>query len=210
MSEPTTCRTCGAKLTIRQTQKKPSQLQKQYYYTAYYYCANCGKIYHSDKFKVVNNSHITNPRFDSLDTRATRDTLDDINIWTDGACIHNGTPKARAAWAFVSGTTEKAGLVPGTKQTNNIAEGLAILHALQWAVANKHQKIKIYTDSQISIHNLKKSALQVKVNREIFESIEKIIKINNLEVAYEKVLGHSGDVNNSRADKLANQLASRN
>src|SRR5438552_4032909 len=100
----------------------------------------------------------------------------DIEIWTDGACVSNGRPNARAAWAFVSGKTEKAGLVMGAKQTNNVAEGLAIFYALEWAVQNNYKKIKVYTDSQITIYNLKKSAHLVKVNREIFQNIEDLIK----------------------------------
>ena len=131
----------------------------------------------------------------------------DVEIWTDGACVSNGRPNARAAWGFVSGKTEKAGLVPGAKQTNNVAEGLAIFHALDWAARNNYKKIKIYTDSQITIYNVKKSAHRVLKNREIFQDIEDLIIKHNLQVSYEKVLGHSGDVNNSRADILANGLA---
>ena len=133
----------------------------------------------------------------------------DVEIWTDGACVSNGKPNARAAWAFVSGETEKSGLVKGPKQTNNVAEGLAIFYAIEWAAENNHKKIKIYTDSQISIYNVKKSAHLVKVNREIFQSIEDLIVQHGLQVSYEKVLGHSDDVNNSRADMLANGLAAR-
>ena len=55
--------------------------------------------------------------------------------------------------------------------------------------------------------NLKKPASKVKMNREIFEDIEKVIAANGLYVTYNKVLGHSGDPNNERADKLANSLA---
>ena len=131
----------------------------------------------------------------------------DVEIWTDGACVSNGKPNARAAWAFVSGKTEKSGLVEGTKQTNNVAEGLAVFYALEWAAGKNYKKIKIYTDSQITIYNVKKSAHLVKVNREIFQSIEDLIVQYGLQVSYEKVLGHSDDVNNSRADMLANGLA---
>jgi ribonuclease HI len=122
--------------------------------------------------------------------------------------VFNGTPNAKAAWAFVSGKKEAAGLVEG-KQTNNVAEGLAILQALSWAAEKKYKKIALHTDSQISLFNLSKPAHKVKMNREIFEQIEKVITENKLEVTYKKVLGHSGDVNNERADALANQLASK-
>jgi ribonuclease HI len=210
-----TCRTCGNKLIQRETQKKAAQLKKQYYYTAYYFCTKCQKIYHNDKFKVINNNQIS-LLGEQVGSRQAQTIIDyDVEIWTDGACVSNGQKHARAAWSFVSHSassgqankTEKAGLVPGAKQTNNVAEGLAIFHALDWAAKNNFKKIKIYTDSQITIHNLKKPAQNVKVNQEIFRNIENIINQNNLEVVYEKVLGHSGDVNNTRADKLANSLA---
>ncbi len=44
-------------------------------------------------------------------------------------------------------------------------------------------------------------------NREIFEDIEKVIAKNKLQVTYIKVLGHSGDINNERADRVANGMA---
>jgi len=226
------CKTCGSKLIRRETQKKASQLKKAYYYTAYYSCTKCQKIYLNDKFKVINNFLFPEPPLTltpvkqagslrpppyqgekSITPPLTRGSwvgfVPDVEIWTDGACVSNGQKHAKAAWAFVSGKTEKAGLVPGIKQTNNVAEGLAIFHALDWAAKSNFKKIKIYTDSQITIHNLRKPANKVKVNQEIFQKIENLIKQYNLLVDYEKVLGHSGDVNNTRADKLANKLAGK-
>lgn len=207
--ENPTCKTCGAKLVIRETQQKASQLRKAYYYRAYFYCNICKKIYHDEKFKIINDNLFSNVNRETIqeDDRAGNSGFD-VEIWTDGACVFNGQANARAAWAFVAGKHEGAGLVDGVKQTNNVAEGLAILKALEWAVENNFKKIKIHTDSQITIHNLKKPASQIKQNREIFSDIEKLIMQNNLKVHYEKVLGHSGDVNNERADSLANNLAS--
>ncbi|HVA96843.1 MAG TPA: RNase H family protein [Candidatus Acidoferrales bacterium] len=206
------CKNCGHTLEKRATKRTVAQLQKPYYYTAYYYCPSCSKLYHDEKFKVVNEgvsrvakvSRVSEAlhMFDSREGSSY-----DAEIWTDGACVSNGTPRAKAAWAFVSGKTEQAGRVEG-KQTNNVAEGLAIYHALLWAAEKGYKKIALHTDSQISLHNLNKPASKVKVNREIFEDIEKIIAANQLEVDYKKVLGHSGDPNNERADALANRLAS--
>jgi ribonuclease HI len=200
-----TCRTCGSKLIQRETQKKPSQLQKVYYYTAYYFCPKCQKIYHNDKFKVINQTH-TSSLFDEAGQK--REKVD-VEIWTDGACVFNGQERARAAWSFVSNDIGEAGLVLGAKQTNNVAEGLAIFYALDWAAKNNFKKIKIYSDSQITLHNLKKPAKNIKANKEIFQKIEDLIKQHNLAVYFEKVIGHSGDVNNERADRLANRLAGK-
>jgi ribonuclease HI len=205
------CKQCGRKLTVKQTKKSAAQLKKAFYYSAYYYCNYCQKLYHDEKFKVVNNQQdlFAEPKPpDTLDTADTPDTLSTVDIWTDGACTNNGYPNAKAAWGFVSGETEKAGLVEG-KQTNNRAEGLAVYHALKWAAEQGYKKVRLHTDSQISLFNLAKPAYKVVANREIFEQIEQVINEYDLEVIYIKVLGHSGDVNNERADRMANGMATK-
>ena len=201
-TEKEICKNCGNDLIKKATQKKPGQLKQPYYYTAFYYCPSCKKLYHSEKFKVVN------PNFQQvLFADNQKKESFDVEIWTDGACINNGFEHAKAAWAFVAADHEEAGLVHG-KQTNNVAEGLAILRALQWSAKKGYKKIKIYSDSQISINNMHKGAAKVKMNAEIFFESEKVIRDNKLTVVFEKVLGHSGDINNERADQLANGLAS--
>jgi ribonuclease HI len=197
------CKNCGAQLIQKATKRTSEQLKKSYYYTAYYFCPNCKKLYHDEKFKVVNNDLFS----DSVVlSEAKNEAYYDAHIWTDGACTNNGYANARAAWAFVSGKTEKAGVVIG-KQTNNTAEAYAIYHALLWAAEEKHKKVKIYSDSQITLNNLKKSSYRIKENRAIFELIEDVIAANGLEVNFEKVPAHADNVNNNRADKLANTLA---
>lgn len=133
-----------------------------------------------------------------------------INIWTDGACIFNGTPKAKAAWAFVASVNgrdiERVGKIVG-KQTNNRAEAFAIYHALMWAGEHGYKKVTIHTDSQITMHGVSKPAFKVKMNRDIFERVEAVIHNFGLTVSYRKVLGHGTDVNNNRADTLANTKA---
>jgi|SRR3989344_835273 len=219
-----TCRTCGGKLIKKDTKRKASQLLQPYYYKAYYYCSACKKIYHSDAFKVTNKVSHPEP-FDRHPEqsegaqgklregsheilRFTQNDNDayEVEIWTDGACVFNGTHNAKAAWAFVAGEYEESGKLKG-KQTNNRAEAYAIYHALVWTAKQGNKHVCIYTDSQITIHGLNKPAEKVKENRDIFEAIAKVIVRNALIVRYEKVLGHAGDVNNERADKLANTRA---
>ena len=197
------CKNCDSELVIKQTKRTSEQLKKSFYYTAYYFCPQCRKLYHDDKFKVVNNdlfSKIQEPRTKN------QEPIYDAHIWTDGACSGNGTDNARAAWAFVSGEVEQAERVIG-KQTNNTAEALAVYHAILWAAEEKHKKVRIYTDSQITLHGLAKSSYKVKANREIFHLIEEVISANGLTVDYEKVPAHADNVGNNRADKLANTLA---
>lgn len=206
------CKNCGSPLVKKATKRTAAQLRKPYYYSHYYFCNNCHKLYHSDRFKVENKLYssllpgMDRPHPGSLLQGEGINEIFDVEIWTDGACVSNGTPNARAAWAFVSGETERAGRVVG-KQTNNVAEGMAILRALEWAAERGYKKIKLHSDSQISLFNLKKTPDKVKQNAEIFHDIAKVIADNDLIVEYVKVLGHSGDPNNERADKLANTLA---
>lgn len=205
------CKQCGYRLITKATKKTAGQLRKPYYYTAYYYCTRCKKLFHSDKFKVINNPLFANePQHEKkpLIALGNDTTVYDVEIWTDGACVHNGTPHARAAWAFVSGKTERCGLIEG-KQTNNIAEAKAIYYALLWAEENGYKRIKLSTDSLISINNMNKPAYKVVKNTEIFMDIAEVINRANLNVTFEKVLGHSGEPNNERADKLCNGLATK-
>lgn len=194
-----TCRHCGVNLIKKQTKRTPEQLLKPYYYTAYYFCPRCQRMYHSDEFKVTNENY-------SLFTQSQLDPKEvEVEIWTDGACSNNGRPTAKASWAFVSGEYEAAGLVEG-KQTNNTGEGFAIYYALKWAAEKGYKKILIHSDSQISINNLLKHVSLVKENKDLFQKIADLIKEESLIVSYNKVAGHADNVNNNRADKLANGL----
>lgn len=199
------CKYCQTPLIIRQTQRKASQLIKPYYYKAYFYCPSCQRIYHSDQFKVINKTR------DNFMDKNREDKMYDVEIWTDGASFNNGQENAQAAWAFVALASqqspqqiihEESGLVEG-RQTNNRGEALAIFHALKWAGEKGYKKICIHTDSQITLYNLAKHPLKIKKNRDIFEQIYNILKKYQLDVAYTKVIGHSGDIYNERADRLA-------
>lgn len=203
------CKKCGNALEIRQVKRTAAQQKKPYYYTHYYYCTKCASLFHDESFKMHNPQTVPLSFDDVTKTvyiTEKRHGQFDAEIWTDGACVYNGTPRAKAAWAFVSGKEEQSGIVEGA-QTNNRGEGYAIYYALKWAGASGSKKIKIYTDSQISIHSATKHFSKVVANREIFEGIANIIGQYGLDVTYEKVLGHSGDVNNERADVLANTAA---
>lgn len=194
------CKYDNSPLELREVKRSSQQLLKKYYFTKYYFCPTCKRMYFSDAFKVENKN------FDLF----SKDEIAqfDVQIWTDGASSHNGKENAKAAWAFVAGKHEDAGLIDG-KQTNNRAEAFAVYHALKWAGKKGYKKIKIHTDSQITIFGVLKSHEKVKENRDIFALIAEEVKRNNLDVKYEKVLGHSGDKNNERADRLAVSLTSK-
>lgn len=195
------CKIDGTPLVLKQSKRTSEQLRKQFYYTAYYFCPQCKRMYFDDTYKIINqrNSFFTTNDARDLDVY-------DVEIWTDGSSSNNGKSHAKAAWAFVAGEYEEAGLVDG-KQTNNRGEALAIYYALKWAAGKNHKKIRIHTDSQITIHGVTKLPERVKENRDIFERIHAVVTQHDLHVDYQKVLGHSGDPNNERADTLAVKLS---
>lgn len=195
------CKNDNTPLIVKQTQRKATQLLKPYYFSSYYRCPKCNRMYFDEKFKVVNKNYDLFTQKEDIGVEPV-----EIEIWTDGACVNNGKPTAKAAWGFVSGAHEANGLVDG-KQTNNRAEGLAIYEALKWAGEKGYKKVRIHTDSQITIHGVMKHPEKVKENRDIFQRIHNILNEYSLLVEYVKVLGHSGDFNNERADKMANSLA---
>jgi ribonuclease HI len=194
------CKIDGTPLHLVNSQRTPQKLKKQYYYSAYYQCPTCKRIYFDDKFKIINTNYDLFTGGHNLDSVSY-----DIEIWTDGASSNNGRPHAKAAWAFVTKSYEEGGLVDG-KQTNNRGEALAIYHALLWASGKGYKKILLHTDSQITLHGVAKHPDKVKENRDIFQKIYDVVTKNNLKITYHKVLGHSGDPNNERADKVAVKL----
>src|SRR5690242_10660934 len=52
------CKNCGRTLEIRSTKPTAAQRKKPFYYSAYYYCPNCRKLYHDEKFKVTNSQTV--------------------------------------------------------------------------------------------------------------------------------------------------------
>lgn len=98
-----------------------------------------------------------------------------LNISIDGACSSNGKPDARAGWGFVVESGESfSGPVPG-KQTNNRAELMALLKALEWLLNNHNQEsyseVLVYSDSEILVNGVYGYAKR-KANRDLWSSIE--------------------------------------
>jgi ribonuclease HI len=80
-----------------------------------------------------------------------------IEVYTDGACSHNGKKDARAAWAFYfpeNKSISNAARVPDDQlQTNQRGELMAIAEAAKAAELNfpvLETELKIYTDSMYS------------------------------------------------------------
>ena len=88
----------------------------------------------------------------------------DIIVFTDGACIHNGKPGARGAYAAVWPNYMHLNfgllLPPTEKQTNNRAELRAVLAAIertdQVIDPNRARPIVVHTDSMLIVNTVTK------------------------------------------------------
>lgn len=143
--------------------------------------------------------------------------MTEYTIYTDGACSNNGSPFAKAGWgAYLinpEGKTLKlAAPVPRDQlQTNNRAELLAALEALKRC--NKLAPITLYSDSQFVVRGANEWLPNWKTNawktskkkpvehRDLWEQIDQYIQ--QREVTFVWVEGHTGNAGNEAADTLA-------
>ncbi|MCA1903252.1 MAG: ribonuclease HI [Cyanobacteria bacterium M5B4] len=137
------------------------------------------------------------------------------SIYADGSCLQNPGP---GGWGvvvnFADGTSqEMGGSEPET--TNNQMELQAAISALEFC-ASYNQKIPLYTDSRYVkdgitqwIHGWKKNGWKTKdkqpvKNKELWQKLD---ELNNGNIDWRWVEGHSGDKNNDRCDQIARTFA---
>ncbi|XP_031848424.1 ribonuclease H1 [Nomia melanderi] len=138
-----------------------------------------------------------------------------VNVYTDGACGGNGTAGAKAGigvWFGENHPLNVSQAVVG-KQTNNMAEILAVTIAARKAKEAGITKLKIITDSKFLIQCIttwmpkwkyngwKTSENQPVKNKDELIEMEKALE--SLNILWEHVNGHSGIYGNEMADKLA-------
>ncbi|KAL4236362.1 Ribonuclease H1 [Mactra antiquata] len=136
-------------------------------------------------------------------------------VYTDGACVNNGTVLARAGigvyWGpgHVLNVSER---ITG-RQTNNRAEILAVVKAVLQAKQQGFKEITVKTDSQFLINSYTKwlpgwkrngwktSTGADVINKEDFEALERAAV--GIHINWVHVRGHQGIAGNEEADKLA-------
>lgn len=163
---------------------------------------------------------------DNFVIRKNKKTMKDapeINVYTDGACVNNGKPDARAGFGVWFGENDPRNVSESFTgpQTNNRAELLAIIKALTILRDDieKGRKINIFTDSSYSIrccttYGEKMSKKSWKKKGKDIPNVE-IVKVaynfckkyNNINFSH--VLAHTGmqdehSIGNDNADRLAN------
>lgn len=148
---------------------------------------------------------------------------DALVIYTDGSSLANGKKGARAGVGVFFGANDPRNIserLVGEPQTNQRAELTAIQRALE--VAPVAQKVQIYTDSQYSINCMTqwaaswerkgwKTATGAEVkNQDIIRKVLALMKERTRaggETYFQWVKGHSTDIANAAADRLAVQGA---
>ena len=137
--------------------------------------------------------------------------MDEVTIYTDGACSGNPGPGGWGAILMYQGIQKE---ISGGKKdtTNNVMELTAVIEALK--LLNRPCKVDLYSDSAYVVNafiqkwtiNWQKNNWQTAdkkpvKNKEIWQELYNLTKIHK--VAFNKVKGHSDNELNNRCDELA-------
>jgi ribonuclease HI len=139
------------------------------------------------------------------------DKLNEVTIYTDGACKGNPGPGGWGAWMRAGDhENELFGGAPST--TNNRMELTAVIEAL--STLKRRCSVAIYTDSEYVkngmttwIHNWKRRGWRTADNKpvknvDLWQQLDELVQQH--QVAWHWVRGHAGDPGNEKADALAN------
>ena len=145
-----------------------------------------------------------------------------MNVYTDGSCINNGKPNARAGIGIYFDKNNKNNTskeLKGENLSNNVAELVAIITVfkiLKQEIKN-NKEINIYSDSEYSINSISKwypnwcknNKLEGKKNIELIEKAYKLFsKYKNVNLYYIKAhtnLKDEHSIGNNMADILAGE-----
>ncbi len=138
--------------------------------------------------------------------------MDDVVIYTDGACKGNPGPGGWGAWLRWGGHERE--LFGGEAQTtNNRMELMAVIEAL--TALKRRCRVTIHTDSEYvhkgitewiggwKARGWKTADRKPVKNVDLWQRLDALVQSH--EVHWRWVRGHSGDEGNERADRLANR-----
>ncbi|KAG9126832.1 hypothetical protein FRC07_001784 [Ceratobasidium sp. 392] len=180
----------------------------------------------SNPVSVTTSMSSMSSRTTSASTQNTDPELEDedkAEVWTDGSCLDNGKPNARAAYGVYFGEGDprnEAKRVPGV-QTNNRGEILGVIRALE-IVSESVSDLTIYTDSQYTIKccqewlpgwirsgGVKKDGKKV-ANFSMLRYLDARLRRRGDRVKLIHVAAHKDNVGNNAADELAKRAAGGN
>ncbi|PIF73296.1 MULTISPECIES: ribonuclease HI [unclassified Variovorax] len=140
--------------------------------------------------------------------------MNEVVIYTDGACKGNPGPGGWGAW-LKSGPTEKELFGGELNTTNNRMELTAVIEGL--AALKRPCKVLLYLDSQYVRMGITEwirgwkakgwmtASKQPVKNVELWQKLDKLVAEGGHQIEWRWVKGHSGDPGNERADMLANK-----
>ena len=121
-----------------------------------------------------------------------------IQIYTDGSCKGNPGPGGWAAVIFSNGQIIKELSGGDANTTNNKMEITAVIQGLKAIPCSS--KIDIFSDSSYVINSMTKNWKR-NVNKDLWSQLD--FEANRHQLTWYWVKGHSGDPGNELADKLA-------
>lgn len=138
------------------------------------------------------------------------------SIYTDGSSVGNGKRSAKAGYGVYFGALNMPNISrkvsPKFKQTNNVAELLAIRDGIRELVRARVSRVQIYSDSEYAMGVItgKKNA---SANLEIIKDIKDLITESGIHIIWRHIRAHTGaqdihSIGNSIADRLAVEGAS--
>ena len=139
------------------------------------------------------------------------DVMEEITIYTDGACSGNPGP---GGWGAILMYKDNKKEISGGKKdtTNNVMELTAVIEALK--LLKYPCKVNLYSDSAYVVNafvqkwifgwqknNWKTADKKDVKNKELWQELVRLTKIHD--VTFIKVKGHSDNKYNNRCDELA-------
>lgn len=133
------------------------------------------------------------------------------DVYTDGACINQGLPGAKAGYGVYWGEghpNNRSGRVTGVQDSNR-GELFAAQQAINTAKAQGFSSLTIHSDSSYvrDAVNGASGFQSAGQNRDLMQSIHDSVRHSGMSVNVDHVKGHSGHAGNDGANKLAREGA---
>jgi ribonuclease HI len=134
-----------------------------------------------------------------------------VVVYTDGSCLENGTEEAQSGsgiWYGPDHPDNTSLRIPGTNQSNQVAELTAILYVAQKTAPFAPLLVK--SDSKYAIDGITLNLQQWEehgwigvANKELFKAIVSHLRQRGATTHFQWVQGHDGEMGNEGADELA-------